>query len=228
MIPRRRILGWAAQPSEDESAIKAGQEAWLRTKADATWNDWLLVGRALAVGRARAMAKAETNKPTGSRYNREFGNWLDHHGFGDIDKGDRARLFAVVANLPAIEKWRATLTQTARARLNHPHSVWRKWQAKTKIPSSQKPTKSRDTIAKLKTENAALESRAQEAEAALDLDLHHDDLASLVRDLLIAKARQTPTEALAELGDIDPTHLAALAKWFAELAKASTEAEHAS
>jgi hypothetical protein len=161
------------QQADRDTCIKRGQEAWKRHKGDATWLDWLAIGEALSIGRQEAMANADTNRPIGSRYNAAFGEWLARHHFDDIDKGDRSRLFDVMDNLPAIEGWRATLTQTERLRLNHPNSVLRKWKAATvvKPPKEPKPTL-RDSVANLSEENAAkdqriaeLEARVQEAEA---------------------------------------------------------------
>jgi ClpX C4-type zinc finger protein len=170
------------QQADRDTRIKRGQEAWRRHKVDATWLDWLAIGEALSIGRQEAMADADTNRPIGSRYNAAFGEWLTHHRFDDIDKGDRSRLFDVMDNLPAIEGWRATLTQTARLRLNHPNSVLRKWKAATvvKPPKEPKPTL-RDSVANLSEENAAkdqriaeLEARVQEAEAARDVTPRFD------------------------------------------------------
>jgi hypothetical protein len=161
---RRRLLveveeGRPSQPSND-AIIQRGQDAWNRHKTDATWNGWLAIGAALAIGRADAMVAANTNQPQGTRYRREFGSWLAHHHFDDIDKGDRHRLFAVMDNRAAIEAWLATLTLTERLRLNHPNSVWRKWQAATKGPK-RKPAKPtlRDQIVVLKEENTDLAVR---------------------------------------------------------------------
>jgi hypothetical protein len=120
------------QQKDRETHIKQGQESWQRHihKGDATWNDWTAIGAALLIGRQDAMATAETEQPIGSRYNSEFGSWLAHHHFDNIDKGDRIRLIEVIDNLPAIEAWLATLTQTARLRLNHPSSILRKWKGR--------------------------------------------------------------------------------------------------
>ncbi len=116
-------------------------------------------------GRGRDRA-AETEQPIGSRYNSEFGSWLARHHFDNIDKGDRSRLIEVIDNLPAIEAWRATLTQTACLRLDHPSSILRKWKAATKVKEPQ-PTL-RDIVADLSEDNAKLKREVEELRARLD------------------------------------------------------------
>jgi hypothetical protein len=83
-----------------------GQEAWSRLKKHMSWSDWTSVGRAHLKGRRAAMREANTNEPTGRRYNQIFGE-LTRHGFDDIDKGDRSRLFEVMEHLDEIETWLA-------------------------------------------------------------------------------------------------------------------------
>jgi hypothetical protein len=82
----------------DDKEIREGQEAWSRLKKHMSWSDWTSVGRAHLKGRQAAMREANTNEPTGRRYNQIFGEWLTRHGFDDIDKGDRSRLW--LATLP--------------------------------------------------------------------------------------------------------------------------------
>ena len=88
------------------------------------------------------------------------------HHFDNIDKGDRSRLIEVIDNLPAIEAWRATLTQTACLRLNHPSSILRKWKAATEVNEPQ-PTL-RDIVADLSEDNAKLKREVEELRARLD------------------------------------------------------------
>jgi hypothetical protein len=46
----------------------------------ATWDDWLAVGRAIAIGRTEALRIAKTNKPLGSVYNKAMRAWLHDNG----------------------------------------------------------------------------------------------------------------------------------------------------
>ena len=136
----------------DDKEIREGQEAWSRLKKHMSWSDWTSVGRAHLKGRQAAMREANTNEPTGRSYNQIFGEWLTRHGFDDIDKSDRSRLFEVMEHLDEIETWLATLPTSNRLRLNHPATVLRKWRAKT-----QTSTRSRKPSPKAAHRSAALQ-----------------------------------------------------------------------
>jgi hypothetical protein len=125
-------LGRAAQP-----IIAAGQQAWARLNQYHTWRDWALVGKALAVGRAEALAIARTKKPEGRRYNTAFHDWLGWNGFAGISKSTRARLLECMANLEKIEAWRATLSPNELLRLNHPTTVLGAWRRATAEPRAK-------------------------------------------------------------------------------------------
>ena len=49
-----------------------------------------------------------------------------------LDKSDRAKLLQLMEERPAVEEWRATLTDYDRRNLNNPTIVWRKWTAATR------------------------------------------------------------------------------------------------
>lgn len=119
----RDALPKAADP------VELGREAWQRRKADGRncWDDWRLIGQALLVGRKEAMRLAKKDRPAGRKYNELVGNWVQMHGFAEIDKSDRAKLLSIVEKLDEVEAWRATLTDSQRATLNHPSSIWRAW-----------------------------------------------------------------------------------------------------
>jgi vacuolar-type H+-ATPase subunit I/STV1 len=153
----------------EKTLFRQGMEAWERLKKEESWEDWLKVGQAHIAGRALAMQRAgvTTNVPRGTGYKREFGKWLAEYKFDDIDKGDRSRLFAVMENLPAIEAWRKTLTQTERLKLNHPSTVLRKWKKETQIDPEDKPKRKiqREANIELDEENHGLKQHVQELEA---------------------------------------------------------------
>ena len=77
---------------EPNTTIAAGRDAWqrLRERERATWSDWLIVGRALIIGRTEALIIgrtealkiAKTNCPVGSRYNSAMGRWLHRYCTG--------------------------------------------------------------------------------------------------------------------------------------------------
>jgi hypothetical protein len=149
--------GCSEQPKFQQT-IQAGQAAWQRLNDCQTWNDWLLVGEALLVGRSEAMTAARTNKPEGRRYNEEMAAWLKATNFTNIDKGTRSRLLDCIEHRAEIEKWRATLTTTERLKINHPTSILRHWQRKTIIPDQTALTKLSPT-AKLKASIVGLEEQ---------------------------------------------------------------------
>jgi hypothetical protein len=106
------------------------------------------------------MRLAYTNEPRGRAYNEAFSKWLAENGFADVDKGTRSRLAEIMVNRPAIEAWRATLASNGRQRINHPSSVWRKWQASD---SSSNPYAS--PVDHLQLENARLQEEIAQMRA---------------------------------------------------------------
>ena len=147
---------------------RQGTEAWKRLKQEKSWHDWLKVGEALQVGRTWAMAQAQTNKPESGAYNIAFGEWMQRYKLDDMDKGARSRLFKVMEALPLIEQWRQTLTATERMKLNHPHSVLRKFENEfVNAAKPKKPAKPglRDSVTELSEENARLVSENEKLKA---------------------------------------------------------------
>jgi hypothetical protein len=137
-------------------AVEIGRQAWKRIKEDSAYNDWMAVGEALDIGRTECMRLAYPNEPRGRAYNETFSKWLTGNGFADIDKGTRSRLDEIMRNRPAIETWRATLASNERQRINHPSSIWRKWQAScTGAKSEDEPRVS--TTDSRQLENARLQ-----------------------------------------------------------------------
>lgn len=127
---RKSLVSRAAPPNPDaDTTVAEGRAAWTRRKAETatSWDDWKLIGRALAVGRQEALTRANKARPVGQKYNKAFGDWLQMHGFDDIDKSDRAKLLQLIDNLKSVEEWRANLTEGQRARYNAPSTIWRAW-----------------------------------------------------------------------------------------------------
>jgi hypothetical protein len=116
--------------SSDET-IERAREAWQRHRQGAAWDDWMLIGKALVLGRDVAMREAEAKRPGGRRYNAAMTNWMERHGFDNMDKSDRCRLMECMANREAIENWRNTLTATQRFQCNYPRVVLRNWRRET-------------------------------------------------------------------------------------------------
>jgi hypothetical protein len=123
------LIGGPAPPinDDDDDTVALGRKAWDRLKAKKPdWNDWKLTGAAILTGHNLAVEKAH-GESNGKLYNQEYGNWLQLHGFDDMDAADRRKLIALMKNLDQVEAWRATLTETERRRQNHPHTIWHAW-----------------------------------------------------------------------------------------------------
>jgi hypothetical protein len=116
-----------SHPNAD--AISAGREAWQRLcrRGDATFADWIVVGQAVAIGRAECLKRAGTNKPFGKKYTAAMAEWLLDAKLDDIHQQERYWALRVIDNLEAIEGWRATLDDKSRRRLSHPQAIWGNW-----------------------------------------------------------------------------------------------------
>jgi hypothetical protein len=146
-------------------AIEIGRQAWKRIKEDSSYNDWMAVGEALDIGRSECMRLAFTNEPRGRAYNEAFSRWLGENGFADIDKGTRSRLDEIMKNRPAIEAWRATLASNERQRINHPSSIWRKWQSARSVRTSESKSKPVSKIEESKIEIVRLQEEIERMRA---------------------------------------------------------------
>jgi hypothetical protein len=121
--------------TEGADDIAAARAAWARLRNERqTFADWVLIGRALAIGRAVCMRQANANKPAGSKYNR-----LRDVGLDGINNQERYRATLVMENLAAIERWREGLDEGLRRRLNHPNAIWSHWHR------TQKPRRTIET-----------------------------------------------------------------------------------
>jgi hypothetical protein len=114
---------------------RAMQAAWTRVKKAQTrmWGEWMTIGEGLLEGRRWAMQQANTNRPEGKGFVTAYSEWLHKYRVDDMHKADRAKLLQLMEERPAVEEWRATLTDADRRSLNHPTHVWRKWTAATRV-----------------------------------------------------------------------------------------------
>lgn len=122
----------------ESDIISDAQQAWQRLsdRSRASWQDWLVVGHAVVIGRSEAMQAANTSRPFGITYTRAIGAWLIQNGLGGIVAQERYRLTLCIENLAAIEGWMATLAPEKRLKLNHPNTVWWRWQDSTKAATT--------------------------------------------------------------------------------------------
>ena len=145
----------------EQNAVKHGRDAWERIKSDQTFEDWLLVGQALDIG--RAWARQRSNATSGRGYNETFSDWLNENGFGDsaLDKGTRSRLADIMEHRAEVEAWRAKLPLKERLRKNHPNTIWRGWETYKKGEGLHEPGE---------VEEAAQEPRKRRGGAAAEID----------------------------------------------------------
>jgi hypothetical protein len=176
--------------SDPDEIVRRGQEAWSRLQAGRTWEDWVTVGQAIHIGRHRAMIEANTNRPSGARYDSIFGGWLRQTGFDALDKGARKRLLDCLEHRGEIETWRQTLPSNKRLKLNHPQAVWANWQKAIASAAADQPTPL-SPVAKLKQEIIRLEDEnVKLRRAGDDLFSSRDtaaDIARLVAERLLQR-----------------------------------------
>ena len=107
--------------------IRHGRAAWDRLKkGSGLWADWTMVGHALIDGRKIALHNAGIQRAHGSGYTDAFSSWMIDNNL-NVPPSARAKLFTLMENLPAVEAWRANLTETQRERFNHPSAVLRNY-----------------------------------------------------------------------------------------------------
>jgi hypothetical protein len=148
--------------------IERGRQALGRLAKDQTWEDWLAVGVAIDIGRQHALRVSGKNTPEGKGYNQVFSKWLKDEGFDRLDKGDRKRLMDCIDHQAEIEEWRRILTLSQRLRLNHPSTVWRRWQqsAQEAKPRQSEPVKAHIAeVEQSRTHSAELEAPTDGAPA---------------------------------------------------------------
>jgi len=174
----------------NSDTISAARDAWQRIERGATFDDWVTVAKALAIGRAHAMATAETNKPFGRRFVAVISAWLREHGLDRITGQERHRALWVHDRLAEIEAWRATLPEERRRRLNHPSAVWAHYRRATASSSAPQPHATQRKIAKLGISQDQI-ARASDAIYAL-LKLGNADALVLARAALMAATKMPP------------------------------------
>jgi hypothetical protein len=83
-------LTTASEERKEQEAAEAAE----RIKRGQHWLDWMRIAEGLEVGRMKAMRRAGTNAPMGSRYNKAFGDWLNERPWArELDKPTRNHLF---------------------------------------------------------------------------------------------------------------------------------------
>jgi len=122
-----------------------------------TFETWVVIGRAVVI--ARQIANRQ-NDP------KAFLRVIEQQGLAPIvDKATASRLEKIMANLEAIEKWRATLTESERYKWAAPTTILKRCPA---LQTNQKGNKPLSPMARLKQQNEEL----TQANMTLQEDLH--------------------------------------------------------
>jgi hypothetical protein len=118
-----------------DDTISEGVAAWSRIRecSRKSFDDWIAVAQALAVGRSQAMQEARANRPIGTSYVRAFGSWKRDCGFSDISPQETYRGLQVLEHLSEIRQWRDSLPESHRRRMNSPSACWHSWKRATKV-----------------------------------------------------------------------------------------------
>ncbi len=201
-------------PTDDDAEdviTERGRQAWERLKTTRDFDDWVLVGHAHVILRAKAMRTANTNGPTGKLYNKAFKAELELHGFDGIDKHDRADLFELMGHLDEIQAWLETVPLTNRRRYNHPRTIMRKWNKKDKPKPDNDDklspwAKNKQALAQVQDDNArlVLENQRLKLQAASRIewdDTPDDDPAPT--KTIPAVARRDDEVIEAEVGKVE-------------------------
>src|SRR5580704_3659629 len=169
-MPRQLAQSLVQLDHDSERGVERGRQAWKSLRNDETFEKWIAIGRAIEIGRVETMRLLHSNRPAGAQWSRVFGAWLAENGFDEIDKGVRSRLQTCLDNLPAIEMWRQNIGLGQRLQLNHPNTVWRKWQAAKEAPNgsdrsvSPPPNRKDMEIVRLQEELDAANKKLREIE----------------------------------------------------------------
>jgi hypothetical protein len=181
-------------PSEARKE-EAAAAAFERIKTGQHWRDWMYVAAGLEVGRMKCLRAIGANAtPQHPGYKREFKNWMAGRPWArDLDSPTRAHLFWCLDFANEIETWRDTLAQNIRARLNHPTSMKRAYEAAhrdtaviTKRAKTPEALAHEEEVGKLKDEIAMRQREIDFLKATPTVD---GGLFDIVRDSLKDIAR---------------------------------------
>jgi hypothetical protein len=127
----------------DQAAIVAeGRAALARIKDHSRrlFEDYLAIGAALLIGRSECLKLAGSNSLQTPAYRTHWRRWLDQHGFGDMEAGERIKTMWLAENKAEIIRWRDGLSEASRRCANHPGAIFAHMKAGTE-PAPRGPKK---------------------------------------------------------------------------------------
>lgn len=131
-----------------------------------SFEDWLALARALAAARAHVLAKTGLESDASPIFRAAFAKFVAENPWikpfaGQSKESLRSAAYFVAKNEAAIEAWRATLSESDRARIRHPEVVRREFLR------AHRPPATKLTQAELKRENEALRGELRRLKTAL-------------------------------------------------------------
>ena len=124
----------------EHRTIKEGLDCWRDIdRVNNSFSGWLKIGRALLIGKTRALRLTGANAPWGRRYCLEFSNWMIEHHFDKMPAPTRSVAIELAEHEAEISAWRDGLSEKQRRRLVHPLSVTRRWRAATQPKAADSP-----------------------------------------------------------------------------------------
>jgi hypothetical protein len=124
----------AAAVVAERKVIRAGRDAWHLVGKAESFENWKLIGAALAIGKRLALRATGANDTSSRHYIKWFSRWLLQNGFVGVIK-PQTRSFAILLfeNAEQITAWRDGLPERQRKRLINPQSVVKRWQAAQQV-----------------------------------------------------------------------------------------------
>jgi septal ring factor EnvC (AmiA/AmiB activator) len=168
------------QTQTEERHAQEAAEAMKRIKEGQHWSDWRAVGVCLLDGRMAAQRRSGASKPIGSAYNKAFGEWMNTHPWArELDKPTLNHALWVGENIASIERWRDTLPENVRRRINHPTTMKRHYEKANTAPKSEPDEegegKPETRAQKLEREIEAQATKIAKLEAQLKRSEDHDE-----------------------------------------------------
>src|SRR5262249_41542463 len=93
--------------------------------------------KALAIGKAHALRSTGANAAWGRTYSLAFSVWMKENGFASLPKSARSCAIEMAENSAEVTRWRDSLPERQRRRLNDPHAVLTRWRKETTDPGGR-------------------------------------------------------------------------------------------
>jgi hypothetical protein len=117
----------------EQRTIRRGRDAWQLVGKAESFENWKLIGAALAIGKQHALRATGANDTSSRHYIKCFSRWLVDNGFGIIKPQTRSWAIALFENAEAVTRFRDSLPERQRKRLVNPQSVVKRWQATQQV-----------------------------------------------------------------------------------------------